>query len=60
MKGERAQKDKIIFVISEAVRAKDYLDESRRLFEMQATEKDFDQFNVDRVMAEIGQSNGIN
>jgi hypothetical protein len=56
MKDERPQRDKIIFTISDAVLAKDYLEESHRLFEEQTKEMDFDQFNVDRLMGEIGQT----
>ena len=56
MKDERPQRDKIIFTISDAVLAKDCLEESHRLFEEQTKEMDFDQFNVDRLMGEIGQT----
>jgi len=56
MKEEHPQRDKIIFTISDAVLAKDYLEESHRLFEEQTKEMDFDQFNVNRLMGEIGQS----
>jgi len=56
MKDETPKQDKIVFVISEPVPAQAYLEESRRLFEKQTQEKDFDQFNVDRIMVEIGQT----
>lgn len=56
MKEEVTQRDKIVFVISEPVLTHNYLEESRQLFQRQTEEKDFDQFNVDRVMVEIGQT----
>lgn len=56
MKEEVPQQDKIVFLISEPVLTENYLEESRQLFEKQTQEKDFDQFNVDRVMTEIGQT----
>jgi glycerol-3-phosphate O-acyltransferase len=59
MTEEQPQQDKIVFTISDAVIAKDYLEESRRLFEEQTEEMDFDQFNLDRLMVEIGQIEGL-
>jgi glycerol-3-phosphate O-acyltransferase len=59
MTEEHPQRDKIIFTISDAVLSKDYLEESHRLFEEQTKEKDFDQFNVDRLMVEIDQTEGL-
>ena len=56
MKEETPQRDKIVFVISESIPAQRVLQESRQLFEKQIDEKDFDQFNVDRVMVKIGQT----
>ncbi len=56
MKEEHPQRDKIIFTISDAVLAKDYLEESCQFFEEQTKEMDFDQFNVNRLMGEIGQT----
>jgi glycerol-3-phosphate O-acyltransferase len=56
MTEESPQRDKIVFTISDAVLAKDYLEESHRLFEEQTEEMDFDQFNVNRLMGEIGQT----
>jgi len=59
MTEESPQRDKIVFVISEPVLTETYLEESRKLFEMQTEETDFDQFNVDRVMVEIGQTEAL-
>jgi glycerol-3-phosphate O-acyltransferase len=59
MAEESPQRDKIVFVISEPVLTKTYLEESRKLFGMQTEETDFDQFNVDRVMIEIGQAEAL-
>jgi glycerol-3-phosphate O-acyltransferase len=59
MTEESPQQDKIVFLISEPVLTKTYLEESRKLFEMQTEETDFDQFNVDRVMVEIGQTEAL-
>lgn len=59
MTEESPQRDKIVFVISEPVLTKTYLEESRKLFGMQTEETDFDQFNVDRVMVEIGQTEAL-
>jgi glycerol-3-phosphate O-acyltransferase len=59
MEEESPQRDKIVFVISEPVLTKTYLEESRKLFGMQTEETDFDQFNVDRVMVEIGQTEAL-
>ncbi|MBW1828824.1 MAG: hypothetical protein JRI74_05335 [Deltaproteobacteria bacterium] len=59
MAEESPQRDKIVFVISEPVLTKTYLEESRKLFGMQTEETDFDQFNVDRVMVEIGQTEAL-
>ena len=59
MAEESPQRDKIVFVISEPVLTKTYLEESRKSFEMQTEETDFDQFNVDRVMVEIGQTEAL-
>ena len=59
MAEETPQRDKIVFVISEPVLTETYLEESRKLFEMQTEETDFDQFNVDRVMVEIGQTEAL-
>ncbi len=56
MKEEVPQKDKIVFVVSEPTPTESYLEDSRQLFEKQTLELDFDQFNVDRVMVEIGQT----
>jgi 1-acyl-sn-glycerol-3-phosphate acyltransferase len=56
MAEESPQRDKIVFVISEPVLTKTYLEESRKQFGMQTEETDFDQFNADRVMVEIGQT----
>ncbi len=56
MKDEIPRADKIVFTISPAVSVEAYLAESRRLFESQTEEEDFDQFNVDRIMVEIGQT----
>ncbi len=56
MKTDIPWRDKIIFVISEPVSTETYLEESGRLFEQQTEGTDFDQFNVDRVMVEIGQT----
>ena len=56
MEDEMPQQDRIVFVISEPVLTETYLEESRMLFEKQTEESDFDQFNVDRVMVEIGQT----
>ena len=56
MQDEMPQQDRIVFVISEPVLTEPYMEESRRLFEKQTEESDFDQFNVDRVMVEIGQT----
>jgi glycerol-3-phosphate O-acyltransferase len=55
MRAERPRRDCIIFTISKAVATEEYLTQSRALFEKQTAESDFDQFNVDRVMQEIGQ-----
>ncbi len=55
MKEECPQRDKIVFTISDAVLAKDYLEGSHQLFEEQTKETDFDQFNVYRVMGDVGQ-----
>lgn len=59
MSEETPQRDKIVFVISEPVLTETYLEESRKLFEMQTKETDFNQFNVDRVMVEIGQTEAL-
>ena len=59
MEEESPQRDEIVFVISEPVLTKTYLEESRKLFGMQTEETDFDQFNVDRVMVEIGQTEAL-
>lgn len=59
MTEESPQRDKIVFVISEPVLTKTYLEESRKLFGMQTEETDFDQFTVDRVMVEIGQTEAL-
>ena len=59
MAEESPQRDKIVFAISEPVLTKTYLEESRKLFGMQTEETDFDQFNVDRVMVEIGQTEAL-
>ncbi len=56
MTNEHSVKDKIVFTISDPVLSKSYLDESRQLFDKQVEEEDFDQFNVGRVMLEIGQT----
>ena len=56
MAKEIPHQDEIVFLISEPVLTQTYLEESRRLFEMQTEESDFDQFNVNRVMVEIGQT----
>jgi glycerol-3-phosphate O-acyltransferase len=55
MREERPRRDRIVFTISEAVSAEEYLRQSRDLYEKQTEEADFDQFNVDRVMKAIGQ-----
>lgn len=55
MEKETPQQDKIVFTISKPVSTKSYLRESRDLFAKQTRISDFDQFNVDRVMVEIGQ-----
>lgn len=59
MTEESPQRDKIVFSISEPVLTETYLEESRKLFGMQTEETDFDQFNVDRVMVEIGQTEAL-
>ncbi len=59
MTEESPRRDKIVFVISEPVLTKTYLEESRKLFGMQTEETDFGQFNVDRVMVEIGQTEAL-
>lgn len=59
MAEEMPQQDKIVFVISEPVPTQAFLEESRNLFEKQTEEPDFDQFNVDRVMVEIGQTEAV-
>lgn len=55
MRAERPRRDRVVFTLSEAVSAEDYLRQSRELYEKQTEEADFDQFNVNRVMKEIGQ-----
>lgn len=55
MKHERPRRDRVVFSISKPLPAKAYLEESRELFEHQIEISDFDQFNVNRVMNEIGQ-----
>ena len=59
MMEESPRQDRIVFRVSEPVLTANYLDESRRRFEMQDKEPDFDQFNVDRVMVEIGQTEAV-
>ncbi len=59
MAEEMPQQDNIVFLISEPVAAQTFLEESRDLFEKQTQEPDFDQFNVDRVMVEIGQTEAV-
>ncbi len=59
MAEEMPQQDKIVFVISEPVPTQTFLEESRNLFDKQTEEPDFDQFNVDRVMIEIGQTEAV-
>lgn len=55
MDAEIPRRDRIIFNISKPVSTAAYLEESRNLFEKQTETSDFDQFNVDRVMIDIGQ-----
>jgi len=55
MKNERPQRERVVFSISKPFPSRAYLDESRRLFDKQTKLSDFDQFNVNRVMKEIGQ-----
>ncbi len=59
MMEESPRQDRIVFRVSEPVLTASYLEESRRRFEMQDKESDFDQFNVDRVMVEIGQAEAV-
>ncbi len=56
MEEEMSTQDKIVFRVSKPVLTETYLEKSHRLFEKQTKETDFDQFNVDRVMVEIGQA----
>ncbi|MBN1849188.1 MAG: 1-acyl-sn-glycerol-3-phosphate acyltransferase [Deltaproteobacteria bacterium] len=56
MQDEKPRRDTIVFTVSEPIRAKAYLEESRRLFKGQNEIDDFDQFNVNRVMKAIGQT----
>jgi len=55
MKDEQPRRDRVVFSISDPLPASVYLEESRTLFENQTEQSDFDQFNVNRVMDEIGQ-----
>lgn len=56
MKNEKPKRDKVVFSISKPVPAEAYLEKSRELFEKQTKVTDFNQFNVNRVMNEIGQT----
>jgi glycerol-3-phosphate O-acyltransferase len=55
MREEKPRRDQVVFTISEAVLTGEYRCQSRDLYEKQTEEADFDQFNVNRVMKEIGQ-----
>ncbi len=56
MEQETPRQDNVVLIACGPVSTEHYLAESRRLFDAQKKEENFEQFNVDRVMGEIGHA----